>query len=171
MLYMCTRGGEDAPGPVVYTQPFEILSSNMRWNHIVFESPVRIVTTQNLWNTIRILESVALMGVPNLTTRNGNYVLRDDGATWQHLDELPRFSSVSDSTLSWLIRCMTIHDSVVDSNRRPTAFLVAPEQGVVGDTVMVELLHSSVTTAEWDFGESSDFRVVADSAYVVWDAA
>ena len=165
------QGGEDAPGPVVYTQPFEIPSSNMRWNHIVFESPVRIDTTQNLWITIRILESVALMGVPNLTTRNGNYVSRDDGATWQHLDELPRFSSVSDSTLSWLIRCMTIHDSVVDSNRRPTAFLVAPEQGVVGDTVMVELLHSSVTTVEWDFGDAADFRVVADSAYVVWDVA
>ena len=42
---------------------------------------------------------------------------------------------------------------------------------MVGDTVMVELLHSSVTTAEWDFGDAADFHVIADSAYVVWDAA
>ena len=165
------QGGEDAPGTVVYTQPFEISSGSLRWNHVEFETPVRIDTTQNLWITIRVLEPIALIGVPHLNIRDGNWVSTDNGATWQHLDELPRFASMSDSTFGWLLRCMTVHDSVVDPNRTPTAFLVAPEQGVVGDTVLVELLHSTVTTVEWDFGDAVDFRVVSDSAYVVWDTA
>ena len=108
------QGGEDAPGTVVYTQPFEISSGSLRWNHFEFETPVRIDTTQNLWITIRVLEPIALIGVPHLNIRDGNWVSTDNGATWQHLDELPRFSSMSDSTLGWLLRCMTVHDSVVN---------------------------------------------------------
>ena len=165
------QGGEYAPGPIVYSQPFEIPRGNLRLFRAEFETPVPIDTTQNLWITIRIFDEMAMFGIPNLGVSDGNWVSRDDGATWQHLDEMPPFSSISNNTICWLIRCVTSHDSVVDMNRLPTTFLVAPEKVEVGDTVFVELLHSTVSTVEWDFGDADDYRVSSDSAFVVWNAA
>ncbi len=164
------RGGDDAPGPVVYTQPISVPSGSLRWYRAELETPVPIDTNNNLWITVRMAkEGINYMGTPNLGVTDGNWISTDNGATWKHLNQLMPNSSVDDTSISWFIRCITSADSVVNPNLTPTAFLVAPEKGDIGDTIMVEILHSTSSTVEWDFGDADATSVVSDSAYIVWN--
>ena len=163
-------GGDDAPGPVVYTQPVTIPNGSLRWHRAELETPMPIDTNNNLWITVRMAkEGINYMGTPNLGVTDGNWISTDNGATWKHLNQLMPNSSVDDTSISWFIRCITSADSVVNPNLTPTAFLVAPEKGDIGDTIMVEILHSTSSTVEWDFGDADATSVVSDSAYIVWN--
>ena len=163
-------GGNDAPGPIVYTQPVSIPDGEVRWCRAYLETPVPIDTNNNLWITIRrIKEFPNYMGVPNLGVSDCNWISTDNGATWGHLNQLMPNSSVDDTSICWFIRCITSADSVVNPNFTPTAFLVAPNQCNIDDTIMVEILHSTASTVEWDFGDADVTRVASDSAFIIWN--
>ena len=94
------------------------------------------------------------MGAPSIGVSDGNWISSDDGATWGHLNQLQPNTSLDDTSICWYIRCVTSADSVVNTNLTPTAFIITPEQGNVDDTIMVEILHSTASTVEWDFGDA-----------------
>ena len=166
------RGGDDAPGPIVYTQPVTIPHGDLRWCRVELETPVPIDTTNNLWITIRRIDVfVNYMGAPNLGVSDGNWISNDNGVTWKHLNELMPNTNVDDTSICWFIRCVTSADSVVNTDLTPTAFLVAPEQGYIDDTIMVELLHSTSSTVEWNFGDADATRLASDTAFIVWNTA
>ena len=164
------HGGDDAPGPVVYTQPFEIPYGNLQWYRAELETPMPIDTNNHLWLTVRNLSGTTLRGAKNIAAPDGNWISLDDGNTWQHLNEIPVSSSWDDTSICWFIRCITTHDSAV-SPIPPTAFLAAPENGNVGDTLQMELIHSTASSAEWQFGDASYTQTANDTAYMVWDTA
>lgn len=165
-------GGDDAPGPVVYTQPVTIPNGSLRWHRAELETPMPIDTNNNLWITIRCTHDfVNYMGAPSIGVSDGNWISSDDGATWGHLNQLQPNTSLDDTSICWYIRCVTSADSVVNTNLTPTAFIITPEQGNVDDTIMVEILHSTASTVEWDFGDAAATRVASDSAFIVWNTA
>lgn len=167
------HGGDEAPGPVVYTQPYTIPeNAGMGWHLVRFENPVPIDTNENLWITVRIVgEGLPYMGARNLGIPDGNWISTDDGASWQHLNQIPNSSQWADTTICWYLRCVTSQDSIVDDVLSPTAFLIVPEQCNVGDTVIAEILHSSTSTVEWIFHDA-DFAISdGDTAFLVWDNA
>lgn len=73
------RGGEDAPGEVVYAQPFEIPYGASQWYRAKMEEPVPVDTTQNLWISIRCLDQKSIYGVPGLAISEGNWYSNDGG--------------------------------------------------------------------------------------------
>ena len=73
------RGGEDAPGQVVYSQPFEIPYGASQWFRAKMEEPVPNDTTQNLWISIRCLDQKSINGVPGLAINEGNWYSNDEG--------------------------------------------------------------------------------------------
>ena len=164
-------GGDDAPGPVVYTQPGAIRAASMSWNRIQFETPVPIDTNKNLWITVRFLdeEMASYMGVPNLKISDGNWISTDNGNSWIHLNLVQDASRWNDTSICWFIRCITSSDSIVDTQLSPSAFIVLPETCNVGDTVEVELLHSTASTVECDFHDADFFSIVSDTALLVWN--
>ncbi len=164
-------GGDDAPGPVVYTQPGTIQSDRLSWNRLHFETPVPIDTNNNLWITVRFLrdEMASYMGAPGLNIPEGNWISTDNGNSWLHLNQIQDASRWNDTSICWFIRCVTTSDSIVDTQLTPSAFFVLPETCNVGDTVEVELLHSTVSTVEWDFHDADYYSTVSDSAFLVWN--
>ena len=162
------RGGDNAPGPIVYTQPFEIGPGSTRWHRAQLETPMPIDTNNDLWITVRTLSDRTLLGAKDINVPNGNWVSQDNGSTWLNLNEATDLNSRDDSTICWFIRCITSHDSA-DTPVTPTAFITAPEKGNIGDTLQMELIHSSASTAEWQFGDASYSQVANDTAYVVWN--
>lgn len=165
------RGGDDAPGPIVYTQPISIPSGELRWYHAELETPVPIDTNDNLWITIRgIKEFYSYMGVPDLGVSDGNWISTDNGTTWTHLSRLTPNTSHDDTSICWFIRCFTSADSVVNPNLSPTAILVAPEHGNIEDTIAMEIIHSTASTVEWILGDADASRVTSDSAFIVWNS-
>ena len=166
------RGGDDAPGPIIYTQPAQFpYVGNVVWNRFQFESPIPIDTNENLWVTVRFLGDVAsYMGRPNLGISDANWVSTDNGNSWQHLNQIPNPSSWIDTSISWFIRCVTTPDSVVDSQLTPTAFLILPKKCNVGDSVMAELLHSPISTVDWTFNNAECVSVCANTALLVWNS-
>ena len=162
------RGGDNAPGPIVYTQPFEIGPGSTRWHRAQLETPMPIDTNNDLWITVRTLSDKTIMGAKDINVANGNWVSQDNGSTWLHLNEATDLNSRDDSTICWFIRCITSHDSA-DTPVTPTAFITAPEKGNIGDTLQMELIHSSASTAEWQFGDAAYSQVANDTAYVVWN--
>ncbi len=165
-------GGDNAPGPVVYTQPVTIPSGSLRWHRAELETPMPIDTNNNLWITVRRTHDfVNYMGAPNIGVADGNWISSDDGATWGHLNQLQPNTSLDDTSICWYIRCVTSADSVVNPNLTPTTFILAPDQGNVDDTILVEILHSTASTVEWDFGDAAATRVASDSAFIVWNTA
>lgn len=165
------RGGDDAPGTVVYTQPFEIAHGVNRWYRAKLETPVPIDSSENLWITIRPLETMAILGISNRVISDGNWVSLDDGASWGHLNETEPLSSRDDISICWLIRCVTTADSSTNTNTQPVAFLIASEQVYTGDTLEMELLKSTASRATWDFGDADYSNLVNDTAYLVWNNA
>ena len=164
-------GGDDAPGPVVYTQPGAIRAARMSWNRIQFETPVPIDTNQNLWITVRFLneDQLSFLGAPNLRIPDGNWISTDNGISWQHLNQVQNPSRWNDTTICWFIRCVTSSDSIVDTQLSPSAFINLPDQCNIGDTVEVELLHSTVSTVEWDCHDADFYSTFSDSAFLVWN--
>lgn len=163
-------GGDDAPGPVVYTQPGTINASRLSWNRIHFETPVPIDTDNNLWITVRFLtDETSYMGAQDLNIPDGKWISTDNGNSWMHLNQVPNPSQWTDTSICWFIRCITSSDSTVDTQLSPSAFIVLPETCNVGDTVEVELLHSTASTVEWDFHDADYFSTVSDSALLVWN--
>lgn len=167
------RGGDEAPGPVVYTQPYRMpANADLEWHLVQFENPVPIDTNENLWITVRTMDSeISYMGARNIGIPDGNWVSTDDGATWLHLNQVPNSSQWVDTSICWFIRCVTTSDSVVADNPSPTAFLIVPEQGNVGDTVVAELLHTPTSTVEWNFGDADFATTSGDTAFIVWNNA
>ena len=164
------QGGDDAPGPIVYTQPLTIPRGSIRWYRAELETPVPVDTNNNLWITVRrIKESHDYMGVPNLGVPDGNWISTDNGATWGHLNQLMPNTSLDDTSICWFIRCVTTADSVANTSLTPTAFLVAPEKCNIDDTAMVEIIRSTASTVEWDFVDADVTHMVSDSAYIVWN--
>ena len=164
------RGGDDAPGPVVYTQPVSIPNGEPRWCRAKLETSVPIDTNNNLWITLRrINDFTNYMGIPGLGVSDGNWISIDNGANWGHLDQLEPNTQLDDTSICWFIRCVTSADSVVNTNLAPTAFILAPERGYIDDTVVVELLRSTASTVEWDFGDADAAHVSSDSAFIVWN--
>ena len=162
-------GDEDAPGPVVYTQPFHIENGERRWNLATLDTPLPIDTNNNLWITIRPLSQVGILGIPQLGISDANWISTDNGNTWQHLNQVEPNTSMDDTSIYWLIRCVTSPDSTSGTQTPPLAFLIAPEQGNVGDTLLLETLHSTASTVEWDFGDADFSSVANDTAYLVWN--
>ena len=163
-------GGDDAPGSVVYTQPFEITDNNMGWHRAFFETPIPIDTNNNLWITIRFMnESISYMGIPHLDIPDGNWISTDNGETWRHLNQIEPNTSRDDTSICWFVRCITSQDSVAPTGFNSTAYLNAPEYSNVGDTVQVELVHSTYSSVEWDFGDAEVLHVDSDTAFVIWN--
>ena len=165
------RGGDDAPGPIIYSQPCLLQAGDTRWNRFKFETPVPIDTNNNLWVTVRFINTISYMGVSNMMTPDGNWISDDNGATWRHLNEEEPHSSRDDTTICWFIRCVTSSDSIVDSQLAPTAFIAAPEMSSVGDTVPVEIMHSTASTVEWIAGDADYSYTASDTAYFIWNNA
>jgi hypothetical protein len=164
------RGGEHAPGELLYQQPFKIDHVDNRWVRVKFECPVPIDTTENLWIIIRSLEQTSLQGIAGIGVSDANWFSIDEGATWCHLSDIPTEWRAMDTSVSWFIRCVTAQDSVMDSTLKPTAFIIGPEKCFVGDTVDVEILHSSSSTVDWDFTGTAWSDHAGDTARVVWDS-
>lgn len=162
------RGGENAPGEVVYSQPFEIPYGRPQWYRAKMEEPVPIDTTQNLWISIRCLDLKSINGVPGLGVGEGNWYSRDGGETWMHLTEAPTDPTYHNNTITWPIRCITSPNHVVDSTVEPTAFILGPEQCMVGDTITAELIHSTSSTTQWQFDNTDWAESNNDSARIVW---
>lgn len=162
------RGGENAPGEVVYSQPFEIPYGRPQWYRAKMEEPVPIDTTQNLWISIRCLDLKSINGVPGLGVGEGNWYSRDGGETWMHLTEVPTDPTYHNNTITWPIRCITSPNHVVDSTVEPTAFILGPEQCMVGDTITAELIHSTSSTTQWQFDNTDWAESNNDSARIVW---
>ncbi len=167
------RGGNEAPGQVVFSQPYRMPGSySVMWHYAPFETPVPIDTNENLWITVRFLgDASTYMGARNVGIDDGNWTSTDDGATWQHLNQIPNSSQWNDTSICWFIRCVTTPDSVVNDSLSPTAFIILPEQGNVGDTVMAELLRAPTSTVEWNFHDADFATTVGDTAFLVWDNA
>ena len=164
------RGGEYAPGEMLYRQPFRVSIGDARWIRVKLECPLPIDTTENLWIVIRSLDQTSLRGIPGLGVSDANWFSIDEGATWCHLSDIPTEWRSMDTTVSWYIRCVTAQDSVVDSNLMPTAFIIGPDQCYMGDTVDVEILHSPSSTVDWDLTGTTWSDHDGDFARVVWDS-
>ena len=162
------RGGENAPGEVVYEQPFEIPYGASQWFRAKMEEPVPVDTTQNLWISIRCLDQKSINGVPGLAINEGNWYSNDEGETWMHLTEVPTDPTYHSNTITWPIRCITSLNHVVDSTVEPTAFILGPEQCSVGDTITAELIHSTSSTTQWQFDNTEWAESNNDSARIVW---
>jgi hypothetical protein len=113
---------------------------------------------------------LTLRGAKDINIPNGNWISLDNGNTWQHLNEITNNDSWDDTDICWFIRCITSHDSVA-SPILPTAFLTVPEKGNVGDTLQMELIHSTAATTTWLFDDASYSQTANDTAYVVWNTA
>ena len=162
-------GGDNAPGPVVYTQPFQIENGEQRWNLATLDTPLPIDTNNNLWITIRPLSQVGVLGITQLGISDANWISTDNGNTWKHLNQVEPNTSRDDTSIYWLIRCVTSPDSTSGTQTPPLAFIIAPEQGNVGDTLSVEILRPTASTMEWDFGDADFSSVANDIAYLVWN--
>ena len=163
------RGGENAPGEVVYSQPFKIPYGEINWYRAKLEVPVPIDTTQDMWITLRSFDNKSYSGVPGLAINEGNWFSSDGGETWMHLTEVPCDPTYHNNTITWPIRCITSQNHVVDSTVVPAAFIICPEDCSAGDTITAELIHSTVSTTEWQFGNAAWAESNSDSARIVWD--
>ncbi|MBR3724533.1 MAG: T9SS type A sorting domain-containing protein [Bacteroidales bacterium] len=85
------------------------------------------------------------------------------------MNQVQDASRWNDTSICWFIRCITSSDSIVDTQLSPSAFIVLPETCNVGDTVEVELLHSTASTVECDFHDADFFSIVSDTALLVWN--
>lgn len=74
------RGGEDAPGTLVHTQPLSISSAQEGWQEVVLTDSVPILG-ENLWVTFCITDAGHTMAVSGYAGENASFI-SNDGTTW-----------------------------------------------------------------------------------------
>ena len=160
------RGGDNAPGRKVYSQPVRSNDANNRWMRIPLEMPVAIDQDSNMWITLQMFQQSWLCGGIDLYVPDANWISIDDGASWQILNESDIERTMCENRMSWFMRCITSADScqMPDNNGQiPAALLWGPNHGDIGDTLVFIIYHSNASTAQWLPGDEDVAWSQADS--------
>ena len=151
------KGGNNAPGILVHTQPADITSRG--WQEIVLDGIVAINAPDSLWITFSCPDLRWPAAFCRYTgSPNSNWVTWG-GSNWEHL-------SFAWGSFSWMIKAIT--SATTPILPPPTVVIRGERYAGIGAPTTFTATHTTGTVVTWNFVDGTPTTATGDTVAVTW---
>ena len=149
------KGGSDAPGTLVHTQP--VGTDDYGWHYAALDTLMAIGSSDSLWITLTNPTASGAAAFAHFTGNSNSNWVKGTGNSWTHFDGV-----------SWLIKAVT--SATAPAVAAPMVAIAGEHYVGLGSTATFTAVHSNGTTVSWTFSGGTPSSATGDTVTTTWNS-